>query len=212
MKGSKSMDKNGMAHFAPMMKLEAPQLNIGNPFKDYIAKAIAERELELKENELGLKEKGLGLDEQKLAYGAANDEAQRLHDIELALLKAKKDRDNLNYKFSWMEKIGEKENNQEKAAWDFVGRVLEEHNKEVEARSKSGNTDPTLPFNDRLVAHPGLKAAVAKSGWKNISDAAAFFGQQGIVNSTIGTSNIGLDGTYSGKSNNLQNDDDSNDW
>ena len=24
MKGSKSMDKNGMAHFAPMMKLEAP--------------------------------------------------------------------------------------------------------------------------------------------------------------------------------------------
>ena len=31
---------NGMAHFAPMMKLEAPQLDIGNPFKDYIAKAL----------------------------------------------------------------------------------------------------------------------------------------------------------------------------
>lgn len=105
---------NGMAHFAPMMRLEAPQLDIGNPFKDYIAKAIAERELELKENELGLKEKGLGLDEQKLAYNAANDEAQRLHDIELAKLKAKGEKDNLTYKYSWMEKIGNQEREYEK--------------------------------------------------------------------------------------------------
>lgn len=203
---------NGLAHFAPMMRLEAPQLDIGNPFKDYIAQAIAERELELKENELGLKEKGLGLDEQKLAYDAANDEAQRLHDIDLAELKAKRDKDNLTYKYSLMERIGEEEDNREKVAWDFVGKVFEDHNKEVEARRKSRNTDPTIPFNDRLVAHPGLKEAVAKSGWKNISNAAAFFGQQGIINTTIGTSNIGLDGTYNGKSNNLQNADDSNDW
>lgn len=98
---------NGVAHFAPMMRLEAPQLNIGNPFKDYIAKAIAERELELKE-------KGLGLDEQKLAYNAANDEAQRLRDIELAKLKAKGEKDNLTYKYSWMERIGNQEREHEK--------------------------------------------------------------------------------------------------
>ena len=79
---------NGMAHFAPMMRLEAPQLDIGNPFKDYIAQAIAERELELKE-------KGLGLDEQKLAYNAANDEAQRNFLLELEKMRSKNDKENL---------------------------------------------------------------------------------------------------------------------
>lgn len=82
-----------MAHFAPMMKLEAPQLNIGNPFKDYIAQAIAERELELKE-------KGLGLDEQALAYRAANDEENRQHAIELEMLKRKDAKDLLKYEYS----------------------------------------------------------------------------------------------------------------
>lgn len=105
---------NGMAHFAPMMRLEAPQLNIGNPFKDYIAKAIAERELELKENELGLKEKGLGLDEQKLAYNAANDEAQRLHEMEKAKLNIKGERDNINLKYGWIKGIGDQEREYEK--------------------------------------------------------------------------------------------------
>lgn len=105
---------NGMAHFAPMMKLEAPQLNIGNPFKDYIAKAIAERELELKEKGLGLQEKGLGLDEQKLAYNAANDEAQRLHEMEKAKLNIKGDADNLNLKYSLMQRIGNQEREYEK--------------------------------------------------------------------------------------------------
>ena len=98
---------NGMAHFAPMMRLEAPQLDIGNPFKDYIAQAIAERELELKE-------KGLGLDEQKLAYDAANDEENRQHAIDLAKLKTKGDTDNINLKYSHLEKIGNQEREYEK--------------------------------------------------------------------------------------------------
>lgn len=98
---------NGMAHFAPMMRLEAPQLNIGNPFKDYIAKAIAERELELKE-------KGLGLDEQKLAYDAANDEENRQLAIDLAKLKTKGDRDNINLKYGHIQKIGNQEREYEK--------------------------------------------------------------------------------------------------
>ncbi|ARR03546.1 MULTISPECIES: hypothetical protein [Campylobacter] len=84
---------NGMAHFAPMMRLEAPQLNIGNPFKDYIAQAIAERELELKE-------KGLGLDEQKLAYAAADAEAGRDLARELAGQKAKDTKDLLKLEYS----------------------------------------------------------------------------------------------------------------
>ncbi|MBE6430425.1 MULTISPECIES: hypothetical protein [Campylobacter] len=84
---------NGLAHFAPMMRLEAPQLDIGNPFKDYIAQAIAERELELKE-------KGLGLDEQKLAYIAANDEADRDLARELAGQKAKDAKDLLKLEYS----------------------------------------------------------------------------------------------------------------
>lgn len=98
---------NGMAHFAPMMKLEAPQLDIGNPFKDYIAQAIAERELELKE-------KGLGLDEQKLAYDAANDEENRQHAIDLAKLKTKGERDNINLKYGHIQKIGNQEREYEK--------------------------------------------------------------------------------------------------
>lgn len=98
---------NGMAHFAPMMRLEAPQLDIGNPFKDYIAKAIAERELELKE-------KGLGLDEQKLAYDAANDEENRQLAIDLAKLKTKGDRDNINLKYGHIQKIGNQEREYEK--------------------------------------------------------------------------------------------------
>lgn len=98
---------NGMAHFAPMMRLEAPQINIRNPFNDLIAIAMKEREMELKE-------KGLGLDEQKLAYLAANDEENRQHAIDLAKLKAKGEKDNLTYKYSWMEKIGNQEREYEK--------------------------------------------------------------------------------------------------
>jgi hypothetical protein len=105
MKGNKSMANygqtaNGVAHFAPMMRLEAPQINIRNPFNDLIAIAMKEREMELKENELGLKEKGLGLDEQVLAYNAANDEENRQHAIELEMLKGKNAKDKANLDFS----------------------------------------------------------------------------------------------------------------
>lgn len=107
---------NGMAHFAPMMRLEAPQLDIGNPFKDYIAQAIAERELELKE-------KGLGLDEQKLAYNAANDEAQRNFLLELEKMRSKNDKDNLDYKFSLMNKY----NNKAKAKEDLIQKEINKY-------------------------------------------------------------------------------------
>lgn len=109
---------NGMAHFAPMMKLEAPQLDIGNPFKDYIAQAIAERELELKE-------KGLGLDEQKLAYNAANDEENRRLARELAGQKAKDAKDYLKmeyaYKNSLVNKAKAKEDLKEKKSNKYYG-------------------------------------------------------------------------------------------
>lgn len=95
---------NGVAHFAPMMELQAPQWNMRNPFNDLIGIALKEREMELKEKEMGLKEKGLGLDEQKFAYGAANDEVNRQHAIELANIKAKGDRENLNLRYQLVTK------------------------------------------------------------------------------------------------------------
>ena len=186
---------NGMAHFAPMMRLEAPQLNIGNPFKDYIAQAIAERELELKE-------KGLGLDEQKLAYNAANDEENRQHAIDLAKLKTEGEKDNLTYKLSWAERTGNKANRLKNGAYDYVGKLLKEYKEKVENHNKSGNTDPFKPFNDYVFANSGLEAAGVKYGWENTFKALADIGQQGIINTAVGTSNIGLDGTYTGKSKN----------
>ena len=86
---------NGVAHFAPMMELKAPQWNMRNPFNDLIGIALKEREMELKEKEMGLKEKGLGLDEQKFAYGAANDEINRQHAIELQNIKNQNELDKL---------------------------------------------------------------------------------------------------------------------
>ncbi|WP_086243108.1 hypothetical protein [Campylobacter devanensis] len=203
---------NGVAHFAPMMELKAPQWNMRNPFNDLIGIALKEREMELKEKEMGLKEKGLGLDEQKFAYGAANDEAQRLHDIELAKLKTKGEKDNLTYKYSWMERIEDKANRLKNGAYDYVGKLLKEYKEKVENHNKSGNTDPFKPFNDYVFANPGLEAAGVKYGWENVFKALTDIGQQGIINKAVGTTNIGFDGTYSGKGNNLQNDDDSNDW
>lgn len=118
---------NGMAHFAPMMRLEAPQLDIGNPFKDYIAQAIAERELELKE-------KGLGLDEQKLAYIAANDEAQRNFLLELEKMRSKNDKDNLDYKFSLMNKY----NNKAKAKEDLIQKEINKYYGYLESLGDQG--------------------------------------------------------------------------
>lgn len=186
---------NGMAHFAPMMRLEAPQMNIRNPFNDLIAIAMKEREMELKE-------KGLGLDEQKLAYNAANDEAQRLHEMEKAKLNIKGEKDNLTYKLSWAERTGDKANKLKNGAYDYVGKLLKEYKEKVENHNKSGNTDPFKPFNDYVFANPGLEAAGAEYGWENVFKALADIGQQGIINKAVGTTNIGFDGTYNGKSKN----------
>lgn len=107
---------NGMAHFAPMMRLEAPQLDIGNPFKDYIAQAIAERELELKE-------KGLGLDEQKLAYLAANHEADRDLARELAGQKTKDAKDILKLEYSYKNNLA----NKTKAEEDLIQKEINKY-------------------------------------------------------------------------------------
>ena len=92
---------NGKANFAPVQRLEAPQINIRNPFNDLIAIAMKEREMELKE-------KGLGLGEQELAYRAANDEADRDLARELAGQKVKDAKDILkmehDYKNSFVNK------------------------------------------------------------------------------------------------------------
>ena len=68
------------------------------------------------------------------------------------------------------------------------------------------------PFNDYALADPRFKASIAQYGGENMFKALGAITQQGLINTAVGTSNIGLDGTYNGKSNNLQNDDDSNDW
>ncbi|MBQ8609734.1 MAG: hypothetical protein IJ414_06290 [Campylobacter sp.] len=149
---------NGMAHFAPMMKLEAPQLDIGNPFKDYIAQAIAERELELKE-------KGLGLDEQKLAYGAANDEAQRLHDIELAKLKTKGDRDNINLKYGHIEKIGNQEREYEKQNKIKFNEIADLAQQKIEAARDLGYKGSPR---DVLYETEFLKSLVDKYGYYDV--------------------------------------------
>lgn len=122
---------NGMAHFAPMMKLEAPQLDIGNPFKDYIAQAIAERELELKE-------KGLGLEEQKFAYGAANDEAQRNFLLELEKMRGKNYKDNLKYEYSLKNSYANRAKAEKKLEDDKAEKVRKFAGQIYEDRVKSG--------------------------------------------------------------------------
>ncbi|MDL0095720.1 hypothetical protein [Campylobacter vicugnae] len=118
---------NGMAHFAPMMRLEAPQLNIGNPFKDYIAQAIAERELELKE-------KGLGLDEQKLAYNAADAEADRDLARELAGQKAKDAKDLIKLEYSHKNSLV----NKAKAEEDLIQKEINKYYGYLESLGDQG--------------------------------------------------------------------------
>lgn len=118
---------NGMAHFAPMMRLEAPQLNIGNPFKDYIAQAIAERELELKE-------KGLGLDEQKLAYNAANHEADRDLARELAGQQTKDAKDILKLEYSYKNNLA----NKAKAEEDLIQKEINKYYGHLESLVDQG--------------------------------------------------------------------------
>lgn len=125
---------NGMAHFAPMMKLEAPQLDIGNPFKDYIAQAIAERELELKEKGLGLQEKGLGLDEQKLAYAAADAEADRENAIKLEMLRSNNAKDYLKQEYSYKNSIY----NKAKAEEDLIQKEINKYYAYLESLGDQG--------------------------------------------------------------------------
>lgn len=157
---------NGMAHFAPMMRLEAPQLNIGNPFKDYIAQAIAERELELKE-------KGLGLDEQKLAYNAANDEADRQHAIELEMLRGKNDKDKTNLEFSLKKNEWNRIKAEKKLEDDEIEKVRRYAGQIYEDRVKSGeNISRMQSFNqleDFLRGMFGNKYVDAAKGLENLS-------------------------------------------
>lgn len=125
---------NGVAHFAPMMKLEAPQIKMRNPFNDLIAIAMKEREMELKENELGLKEKGLGLDEQALAYRAANDEADRDLARELAGQKAKAAKDYLNLEYSHKNNLY----NKAKAEEDLIQKEINKYYGYLESLGDQG--------------------------------------------------------------------------
>lgn len=162
---------NGMAHFAPMMKLEAPQLDIGNPFKDYIAQAIAERELELKE-------KGLGLDEQKLAYNAANDEENRQHAIELEMLRGKNDKDKANLEFSlkkneWNRIKAEKKLEDDKAeeVRSFIRGIHTDRVKSGENISILQTFKDTEDFARAMFGNsPVDKAFGLESGLKNFKD------------------------------------------
>ncbi|MCR8701877.1 hypothetical protein [Campylobacter sp. RM12176] len=162
---------NGMAHFAPMMRLEAPQLDIGNPFKDYIAKVIAERELELKE-------KGLGLDEQKLAYGAANDEAQRNFLLELEKVRSKNDKDNLNYEFSLIDKYNNRAKAEKKLEDDkveevrrFLGGIYTDRVKSGENISRWQTFKDTEDFLRGMFGNKYVDGAIGReSGLKNFMD------------------------------------------
>ena len=162
---------NGMAHFAPMMRLEAPQLDIGNPFKDYIAQAIAERELELKE-------KGLGLDEQALAYRAANAEADRQHAIELEMLRGKNDKDKANHEFS-LKKIEHNRAKAEKKLEDdkveevrrFAGQIYEDRVKSGENISRMQTFNQLEDFLRGMFGNKYVDAALGlESGLKNFKD------------------------------------------
>ena len=162
---------NGMAHFAPMMKLEAPQLDIGNPFKDYIAQAIAERELELKE-------KGLGLDEQLLAYNAANDEANRQHAIELEILRGKNDKDKANLEFSlkkneWNRAKAEKklEDDKVEEVRRFLGGIHTDRVKSGENVSRWQTFKDTEDFLRGMFGNKYVDEALGQeSGLKNFMD------------------------------------------
>lgn len=162
---------NGMAHFAPMMKLEAPQLDIGNPFKDYIAQAIAERELELKE-------KGLGLDEQLLAYNAANDEENRQHAIELEMLRGKNDKDKANLEFSlkkneWNRAKAEKklEDDKVEEVRRFLGGIHTDRVKSGENISRMESFNQLEDFLRGMFGNsPVDRAFGLESGLKNFKD------------------------------------------
>ncbi|WP_297986908.1 hypothetical protein [uncultured Campylobacter sp.] len=107
---------NGKANFAPVQRLEAPQINIRNPFNDLIAIAMKEREMELKE-------KGLGLGEQELAYRAAKDEADRDLARELAGQKVKDAKDILKMEYDYKNSFV----NKAKAEEDLIQKEINKY-------------------------------------------------------------------------------------
>ncbi|WP_086226384.1 hypothetical protein [Campylobacter devanensis] len=145
---------NGVAHFAPMMELKAPQWNIRNPFNDLIGIALKEREMELKEKEMGLKEKGLGLDEQKFAYGAANDEINRQHAIELKEKEYQNNLDKVIQEYS----LNSKMYNELKAKEDLKEKKNNQYYGLLESLADLG-TDMSNPHNFFTAARAYAKAA-----------------------------------------------------
>lgn len=145
---------NGVAHFAPMMELKAPQWNMRNPFNDLIGIALKEREMELKEKEMGLKEKGLGLDEQKFAYGAANDEINRQHAIELKEKEYQNELDKVIQEYSLNNSLY----NKVKAEEDLKEKKNNQYYGLLESLADLG-TDMSNPHNFFTAARAYAKAA-----------------------------------------------------
>lgn len=95
-----------------------------NPAADLLDRLMAEKALELNQAKHAL-------DEQKLAYVAANDEADRQHAIELEMLKRKDAKDLLKYELSlrnsYANKAKAEEDLKEKEANMYYGALTEFH-------------------------------------------------------------------------------------
>lgn len=166
---------NGVAHFAPMMRLEAPQINIRNPFNDLIAIAMKEREMELKE-------KGLGLDEQKLSYLAAKDEADRDLARELAGQRAKDAKDYLKQELSLRNSYANRAKAEEKAEKKleddrveevrrFLGGIHDDRVKSGENVSRWQTFKDTESFLRGMFGNKYVDEALGReSGLKNFMD------------------------------------------
>ncbi|MEE3694550.1 hypothetical protein V2I21_05400 [Campylobacter sp. CLAX-22107-21] len=159
---------NGIAHFAPMMELKAPQWNMRNPFNDLIGIALKEREMELKEKEMELKEKemelkekGLGLDEQKFAYGAANDEANRQNNIELQKIKNQNELDKVIQEYSLKNNYAnrlEAKENLEDARIEEVRRFISQiHDDIIRSGQNTPRVEVAKNLEDYLRNHSGFK-------------------------------------------------------
>lgn len=176
---------NGMAHFAPMMKLEAPQIKMRNPFDDLIAIALKEREMELKE-------KGLGLDEQVLAYNAANDEENRQHAIELEMLKGKNAKDKANLDFSlkkseWNRLKAEKKQEDDKVeeVRRFFGGIYDDRVKSGENVSRWQTFKDTEDFLRGMFGNKYVDAALGlESNLKNFTNIQSSDGLDSITHNT----------------------------
>lgn len=98
-----------------------------NPAADLLDRLMAEKALELNQAKHAL-------DEQKLAYNAANDEAQRNFLLELEKMRSKNDRDNINHKLSLMYKY----NNKAKAEEDLIQKEINKYYGYLESLGDQG--------------------------------------------------------------------------